>query len=189
MDIYTKLFDSRIKKVNDGEVIIEEDTWPYYVYVLKDGKARVLKNIDGRQVVIGTLTKGDTFGETDCLVKTKRTVSVVADGDVIVEMITRDAFMNFVNKLPRHIQIRLYTMVSDFMNITEIYSRLVVLLRDMNAKTKMLGAETIEMDDTKMPEFMHRVITAIDRRYSIAVEGVNNLSFQLGEQQMGRLDN
>jgi CRP-like cAMP-binding protein len=189
MDIYTELLDSRIRRVKDGEVIITEDSWPYYVYVLKDGKARVLKNIDGRQVLIGTLTKGDTFGEIDCLGRTKRTVSVVADGDVIVEMITRDTFMDFVNKLPRHVQIKLYTMVSDLMNITEIYSRLVVLLRDMNAKTKMLGAETAGIEDTKTPEFMRHVITAMDRRYSIAVEGINKLSFQLGEQQRGRLDN
>src|SRR3990167_1057197 len=113
MNIYTELFDSRINKVKDGEAIIKEDTWPYYVYVLKDGKARILKNVDGRQVLIGSLTKGDIFGEMAFLGKTKRTVSVLADGDAIVEMITRDTLMNFVDKLPRNVRTRLYTMASD----------------------------------------------------------------------------
>ena len=26
---------SRTVKVKDGEIIIQEDTWPYYVYILK----------------------------------------------------------------------------------------------------------------------------------------------------------
>ena len=57
MNIYTELFDSRIKKVKDGEIIIQEDTWPYYAYILKEGKAKVLKNVDGKQVLIGLLTE------------------------------------------------------------------------------------------------------------------------------------
>ena len=189
MNIYTELFDSRINKVKDGESIIKEDTWPYYVYVLKDGKARILKNVDGRQVLIGSLTKGDIFGEMAFLGKTKRTVSVIADGDAIVEMITRDTLMNFVDKLPRNVRTRLYTMASDLTSITEIYSRLAALLQDMNAEKKMIVAESFEIEIKEMPSFMRHIITGIDRRHSVAVEGLNKLSFQLEEQQRGRLDN
>ena len=189
MNIYTELFDSRIKKVKDGESIIREDTWPYYVYVLKDGQAKVLKNVDGRQVLIGSLTKGDIFGEMAFLGKTKRTVSVIADGDVIVEMITKDAFMDFVDKLPRNVRTRLYTMASDLTGITEIYSRLVALLQDMNAKKKMIVAETFEMEVKEMPNFMRHIITGIDRRHSVAVEGLNKLSFHLEKKQTRLLNN
>ena len=31
---------SRTRKVRDGEIIVQEDTWPYYAYILKEGKAR-----------------------------------------------------------------------------------------------------------------------------------------------------
>lgn len=181
--------DFRTVHIKDGETIIREGAWPYYVYVLKDGNARILKNVAGRQVLIGILTKGDTFGEIDCLGRTRRTVSVVADGDATVEMITKDAFMDFVGKLPRNELTRLSAMSHDFTNIAEIYSRLIALLQNMDAKTKMLGVETVEMGDKKLPEFVHRVITAMDRRYSIAVEGINKLSFQLGERQRGQLHN
>ena len=180
---------SRIKKVNGGGTILEEDTWPYYVYVLKDGQAKVLKTVDGRQVLIGALTKGDVFGEMAFLGETKRTVSVIADGDVIVEMITKDAFMDFVDKLPRNVRTRLYTMASDLTGITEIYSRLVALLQDMNAKKKMIVAETFEMEVKEMPNFMRHIITGIDRRHSVAVEGLNKLSFQLEKKQTRLLNN
>ena len=180
---------SRTVKVRDGEIIIQEDTWPYYVYVLKDGKARVLKNVGGRQVLIGALTKGDIFGEMAFLGKTKRTVSVIADGDVIVEMITKDAFMNFVDKLPRNVRTRLYTMASDLTGITEIYSRLVALLQDMNAEKKMIVAEIFEMESKEMPNFMRHIITGIDRRHSVAVEGLNKLSFHLEKKQTRLLNN
>ena len=183
MNIYTELFDSRIKKVKDCEAIITEDTWPYYVYILKDGQAEVLKNVDGRQVLIGTLTKGDIFGEMDFLGKTKRTVSVIADGEAIVEMITRDTFMDFVEKLPRNVQTSLCTMASDLMSMTEIYGRLVVLLQNANAENKMIGAENFETEVKEMPEFIRQVITEMDRRHRVTVEGLNRLSSQLEKKQ------
>lgn len=184
MDIY-----SRIKKVCDGDAIFEEDTWPYYAYILKDGKAKVLKSIYGRQVLIGTLTKGDSFGEMDLLGKAKRTVSVVADGDVIVEMITKDTLLRLIEKLPRQVRSRLYAMAGDLTNITEIYSRLIVLLQNMCAETKAIPSETFEMETEKMPEFLRRVITTADRRHHIAVEGINNLSLQLERRQTRQLNN
>lgn len=54
---------SRIEKVKDGEFIMEEDTWAYFAFVLREGKARMMKKVDGRQVVIGTLNKGDILGK------------------------------------------------------------------------------------------------------------------------------
>jgi len=179
---------SRTVKVKDGEIIIQEGTWPYYAYILKEGKARVLKNVGGKQVLIGLLTEGDIFGEISFLGKTKRTVSVIADGEAIVEMITRDTFMDFVDKLPRNVQTRLCTMASDLTSMSEIYSRLVVLLQNMNAEKKMIAAETFEIEAKKIPEFIRQVITGMDRRHSVAVEGLNKLSFQVERRQTRQLN-
>ena len=179
---------SRTVKVKDGEIIIQEGTWPYYAYILKEGKARVLKNVGGKQVLIDLLTEGDIFGEISFLGKTKRTVSVIADGEAIVEMITRDTFMDFVDKLPRNVQTRLCTMASDLTSMSEIYSRLVVLLQNMNAEKKMIAAETFEIEAKKIPEFIRQVITGMDRRHSVAVEGLNKLSFQVERRQTRQLN-
>jgi len=179
---------SRTVKVKDGEIIIQEDTWPYYAYILKEGRAKVLKNVGGKQVLIGLLTEGDIFGEIAFLGKTKRAASVTADGDVIVEMIARDTVMDFIDKLPRNVQTRLCTMASDLTSITEIYSRLAVLLQNMNAEKKMIAAETFEIEAKKIPEFIRQVITGMDRRHSVAVEGLNKLSFQLERRQARQLN-
>ena len=179
---------SRTVKVKDGEIIIQEGTWPYYAYILKEGKARVLKNVGGKQVLIDLLTEGDIFGEISFLGKTKRTASVIADGEAIMEMITRDTFMDFVDKLPRNVQTRLCTMASDLTSISEIYSRLVVLLQNMNAEKKMIAAETFEIEAKKIPEFIRQVITGMDRRHSVAVEGLNKLSFQVERRQTRQLN-
>ncbi|MFO0794764.1 MAG: cyclic nucleotide-binding domain-containing protein [Candidatus Brocadiaceae bacterium] len=189
MNIFPEVFDSRVKKIKDGEAIFREDTWPYYVYILKDGQAKVLKNVDGKQTLIGTLTKGDIFGEMDFLRKTKRTVSVIADGEAVVEMITRDSFMEFVGKLPRNVQARLYTMAEDIESMSEIYSRLVVLLQNINAEKKPIAAETFKVETKETSEFIHQVITVMDRRYSVVVEGLNKLSFQIQKKQAPFLSN
>jgi len=180
---------SRTVRVRDGEIIIQEDTWPYYTYILKEGKARVLKNVDGKQVLIGALTKGDIFGEINFLGEMKRTASVTADGDVIVEMIARDTVMDFIGKLPRNVQTRLCAMASDLTSITEIYSRLVVLLQNRNAETKIINMKTFETEIEKIPEFMRRVVITMERRHSVVVEGLNILSSQLEKKQTRLLSN
>ena len=85
---------SRKEKIKDGETILEEGTWAYYGYVLKSGKAKVFKNINDKPVLIGTLNKGDIFGEVAFLGGAKRTALVIADGDVEVDMIPRDGFLD-----------------------------------------------------------------------------------------------
>ena len=180
---------SRTVKVRGGEIIIQEDTWPYYAYILKEGRAKVLKNVDGKQVLIGLLTEGDIFGEIAFLGKTKRAASVTADGDVIVEMIARDTIMDFIDKLPRNVQTRLCTMASDLTSMSEIYSRLAVLLQNRNAETKIVTMKTFETEIEKIPEFMRRVVITMERRHSVVVEGLNILSSQLEKKQTRLLNN
>ncbi len=184
-----ELIIARTRKVRDGEIIVQEDTWPYYVYVLKEGKARVLKNVDGKQVVIGLLSEGDIFGEIGFLGEKERAASVIADGDAVVEMIAKSTFMDFIGKLPRNVRTRLYTMASDLANITEIYSRLVVLLQNRIAATKVLNMNSFEIEIEKSPEFMRRIVDTMNRRHCGVVEGLNILSSQLEKKQSRLLYN
>ena len=182
-----QLIVSRTVKIRDGEIIIQEDTWPYYSYILKEGNAKVLKNVDGKQVLIGLFTEGDIFGEINFLVEMKRTASVIADGDVVVEMIARDTVMDFIGKLPRNVRKRLCTMARDITSITEIYSRLVVLLQNRNAETEINNMKIFETE--KIPEFMRRIVITLERRHSVAVESLNMLSSQLEKKQTRLLSN
>ncbi|QQR68019.1 MAG: cyclic nucleotide-binding domain-containing protein [Candidatus Brocadia sp.] len=60
-----------------------------------------LENVNNKQVLVGTLKTGDIFGEMSFFGMAKRTASVTADGDVVVGMITKDTFMEAINKLSR----------------------------------------------------------------------------------------
>ena len=149
----------------------------------------MFKNVDGKQVLIGLLGERDIFGEIAFLGKTKRTVSVIADGDAIVEMITRDTFMYCIDKLPRNVQARLCTMAIDLTRMSEIYCRLVVLLQNRHAETKILNMNSFETEIEKIPEFMRRVVATVNRRHGGVVEGLNILSSQLEKKQSGPLNN
>ena len=179
---------SRTVKVKDGEIIIQEGTWPYYAYILKEGKARVLKNVGGKQVLIDLLTEGDIFGEISFLVKTKRTVSVIADGEAIVEMITRDTFMKFFEMLPLNTQNKLCEMTDDLTIIDEIFSRLVVLFqRIQESETKQIDDKAIEMETEAMPDFLRHTTAAIVRHHNASVEILNKLSSQPQEKRPRRM--
>jgi CRP-like cAMP-binding protein len=173
---------SRTEKIKDGETIVEEGTWAFYAYILKSGRAKVLKNIDDRPVLIRTLSKGDVFGEISFLGGVKRTASVIADGDVEVEMISKDAFMDALDQLPQDARSRLNTLLSDLTGVTEVNGRLMALLDElqkMRAKTIDLGS--FEREVEKMPELLHRMVIALVQRLNASVESCATLAAQAEE--------
>ncbi|HHT9143609.1 MAG TPA: cyclic nucleotide-binding domain-containing protein [Candidatus Wujingus californicus] len=66
-------FVTRTETIKDSNVIVEEGSWAYYAYILQSGKAKVWKNIENKQVLIGTLKEGDIFGEMSFFGMAKRT--------------------------------------------------------------------------------------------------------------------
>ena len=80
-------------------------------------------------------------------------------------------------------------MASDLTSMSEIYSRLAVLLQNRNAETKIVNMKTFETEIEKIPEFMRRVVITMERRHSVVVEGLNILSSQLEKKQTRLLNN
>ena len=170
------------KKIKSGETIVEEGTWAFYAYVLKSGKAKVLKNINGRLVVIGTLHAGDIFGDMAFLVGEKRTASVIADGDVEVEVIGRDTFMEAIEQLPQGVRSKLKAIVSTVTGITEIQSRLRAYLGELQALREMIiDLKSFEREVDAMPELLRRVVIALVHRLNASSEGCTRLAAQAEE--------
>ena len=173
---------SLTKKIKGGETIVEEGTWAFYAYVLKSGKAKVLKNIDGRLVVIGTLHAGDIFGDMAFLGGEKRTASVIADGNVEVEVIGRDAFMEAIDHLPQGVRATLKAMVSTLTGITEIQSRLRAQLGELQAlREKIIDLKSFEREVEAMPELLRGMVIALVHRLNASIEGCNRLAAQAEE--------
>jgi len=173
---------SRKEKIKDGEAILEEGTWAYYAYVLKAGKAKVFKNIDGKPVLLGTLNQGDIFGEVAFLGGAKRTASVIADGDVEVDMIPRDSFFDALNQLPRGLRSKLNALVSDLTFMDEVRGRLTAFLHELqNVRAKMIDLKSFEREVENMPELLRRVVIAFAKRLNASVEGCTELGAQAEE--------
>ncbi len=170
------------EKIKDGGSILEEGSWPFYAYILKSGRAKVFKNIDGKRVLIRTLSEGDIFGEIAFLEDAKRTASVIADGNVEVEMIARDTFMEALDQLPQGVRSRLNTLFSDLKAMTEVIGRLVTLLYELqHMRAEMIDLKSFEREVEKMPELLRRVVTGLVQRLNASVEGCTTLAAQVEE--------
>ena len=170
------------EKIKDGGSILEEGSWPFYAYILKSGRAKVFKNIDGKPVLIRTLSEGDIFGEIAFLEDAKRTASVIADGNVEVEMIAKDTFMEALDQLPQGVRSRLSTLFSDLKAMTEVNGRLVTLLYELqHMRAEMIDLKSFEREVEKMPELLRRVVIALVQRLNASVEGCTKLAGKVEE--------
>ncbi len=170
------------EKIKDGGSILEEGSWPFYAYILKSGRAKVFKNIDGKRVLIRTLSEGDIFGEIAFLEDAKRTASVIADGNVEVEMIARDTFMEALDQLPQDVRSRLNTLFSDLKVMTEVNGRLVALLYELqHMRANMIDLKPFERELEKMPELLRRVVIALVQRLNTSLEGCTELAAKVEE--------
>lgn len=170
------------ERIKDGEPILEEGTWAYYGYVLKSGKAKVFKNINGQPVMIGTLKEGDVFGEVAFLGGAKRTASVIADGDVEVDMIPRDSFFEALNELPEDLRSKLRALVSDLTLLDEVRGRLLTFLPELrDLQAKRVDLDSLEKDVEDMPEIMGRVVRALVQRLNVSIDGMAKLGAQAEE--------
>ena len=170
------------EKIKDGGSILEEGSWPFYAYILKSGRAKVFKNIDGKPVLIRTLSEGDIFGEIAFLEDAKRTASVIADGNVEVEMIAKDTFMEALDQLPQGVRSRLNTLFSDLKAMTDVNGRLVTLLYELqHMRAEMIDLKSFEREVEKMPELLRRVVIALVQRLNASVEGCTKLAGKVEE--------
>ncbi len=173
---------SRKEKIKDGETILEEGTWAYYGYLLKSGKAKVVKNIEGKPVLLGTVNQGDIFGEVAFLGGAKRTASVIADGDVEVDMIPRDSFFDALNQLPQGLRSKLNALVSDLTFMDEVRGRLIAFLHELqNMRAKVVDLKSFEREVENMPELLRQVVIAFAKRLNASVEGCTKLGAQAEE--------
>ncbi len=75
------------------EIILKQGGDSYYAYVLISGKADVYKDIEGKQVLVGIVQEGEIFGILSFISNNIRSATIIANGDVKVGMIMKDAFV------------------------------------------------------------------------------------------------
>ena len=82
-----------VGRFQDGEVIVTEGVASNNAYVVLSGKVKIVKKIDNKLVVIGTLGKGSVFGEMGLIGASTRTSTVSAIGETNIGIIDKKSFV------------------------------------------------------------------------------------------------
>ncbi len=77
----------------DGKVIFEENSIGNELYIVESGKVEILKRINGKNVTISVLGKGDIFGESAIFGDAPRTKSAIAIGKTILISFTMEELL------------------------------------------------------------------------------------------------
>lgn len=97
--IYTRSAERLYKK---DQFIFKEGDKGDSMMIILEGEARVTQMIDSDQEeALVVLKEGEGFGEMALLEKRPRSATVLAQKDILLMEITRDQFMDFIDKNPR----------------------------------------------------------------------------------------
>jgi CRP-like cAMP-binding protein len=113
-----------IQRYSDGDVIISEGVVSNSAYVVVSGKVRVTKKVNNKTVIVGTLKKGDVFGEMGLISTTVRSASVLAVGEVTVGFIDRDSFDSLLETMPEELKVIIGALVQRLRVTTEMLTRI-----------------------------------------------------------------
>jgi CRP-like cAMP-binding protein len=84
----------------DEEVVCRQGERGDCMYVIQAGRAEVLREEDGAEVVVGELTTGDVFGEMAIFEREPRSATVRVKGQARVLTLDKRAFLRRVHEDP-----------------------------------------------------------------------------------------
>ncbi|GMQ87381.1 MAG: hypothetical protein BMS9Abin08_0582 [Gammaproteobacteria bacterium] len=77
-----------IKRVKSGRTILEQDSIEdRRLYVLRQGRVRLVRREGQTEFPLGTLKQGELFGEKACLLRQEQMATAIADSDVVLLVI------------------------------------------------------------------------------------------------------
>jgi len=88
------------KLYSDGEVLCREGEEGSVMFVIQDGKIRITKKTDSREVEIADLHAGDIFGEMALFEKQPRSATAIASGEARVLSVDRKKLFQLIDRDP-----------------------------------------------------------------------------------------
>jgi len=88
------------KTYNDGEIICREGDEGKSMFVIQSGTVEVSKKLPEGEMVLGTMTKGEIFGEMALFDHMPRSATVKAKGEAVVLSIDKKGFFAKASKDP-----------------------------------------------------------------------------------------
>src|SRR3990172_9549128 len=90
-----------IERFKDGQTILKEGDIGSDYCVILSGKVRLTKNVDGREIEIMVLNKGEAIGETVLPNESKRMANILASGNVDMLVIDQNTIFSLYKTHPR----------------------------------------------------------------------------------------
>lgn len=88
------------KKFAAGELICAEGSFGAEVYVVRSGKVRIFKTLNGEKIDLGFINQNDMFGEMSIFLKARRSASVEAAVDSEIIILDKENVFEMVKKDP-----------------------------------------------------------------------------------------
>ena len=85
-----------LRRYSKGEHIIKEGDDPSEIYLMIDGRAKVVV----KNVVIGNINSSEIFGEFGFFIEQKRTASVVAETNCLINVLEKHEFSKLIKTRP-----------------------------------------------------------------------------------------
>ena len=91
-----------IKRVREGRSILEQgDRDDRRLYVVRQGRVRVVRNEENTEYPLATLGQGEVFGEKACLNRQEQPASVIAETDVVLLVVPEKTIRLILERNPK----------------------------------------------------------------------------------------
>jgi len=132
------------KLLKSGEVLFKEGAQGDEMYLIRSGKIRIVKDLEGTKKTLAVLGEGEFFGEMAVLDKRPRSASAIAETDAKLIIVDRNAFLSSVNKNPfiKYIIETLTTRLRKTNNMLKYFSvpnekiRFILFIKDRLSKNE-----------------------------------------------------
>jgi CRP/FNR family transcriptional regulator len=120
LDSVNPFKDTVEREYSDGEAIVFEGDVDSEMFIIQHGRVRVSKDVDGREIELAELSRGDFFGEMALLESLPRSATVRAVGDTQVQVIQPGGLMMKFRRDPTFAFEMLQRLSSRIRNINKL---------------------------------------------------------------------
>ena len=116
------------ERFSDNDVIIKEGSVGDWVYVILEGRVKLKKSTSRGLLTVDTLSEGNFIGETAMLKQgnSKRTVSAVADGPVVLGVLDSVRLLQEWEAQPARIKKLISNLIQHLEETTEKAADMIV---------------------------------------------------------------
>ncbi|PKL41097.1 MAG: hypothetical protein CVV44_00215 [Spirochaetae bacterium HGW-Spirochaetae-1] len=149
-------------KYSDRQVIFCEDEPGDELFVIKEGKVKIVKYNHGTEILLSVLKEGDIFGEMALVSDKPRNATAVAYGNIILLPINRDSLTKLIKRSPQILK-RIFSSISQRAWFTHI----------------RLDAKTYKQPLTRIYVFLENKL--LEENISLKTEMAYTLNFGIDE--------